>query len=160
MRRSPLWATRRLAPDVYTMAETLQFDEHGKTQAEVVNEELSWEPFWVSIETFNGDENSVELEGASATAATWHSPSKTTSITASPESGTLAPRGGSNDYTDRCRIKLERVEQAETLAVPTSASRTTSQTGMNEPHEASQSVSCYYLVVRTEQDHWVWRLQQ
>ena len=78
----------------------------------VVNDELSWEPFWARIEPTRSD------------------------MQVTPPSGTLAPRGGVGGYTDRCQFQV----------VPRVYNK-----NLDDDH--------VYLVVRTEQDEWVWRIE-
>jgi hypothetical protein len=48
----PLWASRKLGPEAYLGAARLpRFDEQGNAVVQVVNEEMSWEPFWACVET-------------------------------------------------------------------------------------------------------------
>jgi hypothetical protein len=87
----PKWASR---PIKYELAPKFllarQQDDGSLLQQErvcVVNEEVSWEPFYATIET----------EGGAACDY----------LTVSPANGTLAPRGGADIYTDTCQFTVD-----------------------------------------------------
>lgn len=108
----PKWAYRSVAEQLETMA-IISSTVDGKKQnnnhslildltnpptkssfsgtVQIVNEELSWEPFYVTIETESGDilsENDYEY------------------FSVFPSQGSLAPRGGADRYTDTCEITV------------------------------------------------------
>jgi hypothetical protein len=115
---TPRWATR---PIQYDPASTLSLSNIGETSSleakvRVVNEELSWEPFYATIET----SDCVSYD----------------QLTVSPATGTLAPRGGLDIYTDTCKFAVSLNGQ-----------------------ESTNDATDIYLVVRTEMDCWTWKLQ-
>lgn len=61
-------------------------------QVTIQNEELTWEPFYASIEN---DTGSIHHENMLAIV---------------PSKGNLAPRGGRNSYSDSCTLRVERRE--------------------------------------------------
>jgi hypothetical protein len=139
----PRWASRKLGPEASLDAANkvlpaLDFDEQGKAFVRIVNEEMSWEPFWACVET-----SSSSVGGGDEPA------SSPLLFTVSPTCGTLAPRGGTNDFSVCCRFVVQR---------------RTSLNG-NHPHQESdhhhhqQQQQEAFLVVRTEQAYWIWRLQ-
>ena len=63
-------------------------DESGNSLVRIVNEEISWEPFYATLEDASGNP-AVEKIGVS------------------PSAGKLAPRGGCDVYSDECIISLD-----------------------------------------------------
>lgn len=108
---APKWATR-----VVDLEPTTEMVRIGDTTVTLKNDEISWEPFYATIES--PDEPLPR------------------GVDVSPATGNLAPRGGSDPYTDQAILVLAKTE--ETPTVPASSS--------------------LYLVVRTELDFWSWRV--
>lgn len=109
---------RRLAPPPETVPawanrplDTSGYHSIVDGGAVISNEEPSWEPFWAQVEP----------------------PSDTTVL---PCSGTLAPRGGTTDYSDTVHFQVD----------------------IGTSHQTHDDDAPLLLVVRTEQDHWVWKL--
>lgn len=106
----PSWAFRKVS--VESTENTIRLGG----QVSIKNEELTWEPFYAAIGRSDGSACGV--------------------MTVAPSSGNLAPRGGRNNFSDLCLLRVER-----------------------RGHQPTQEVSsALYLVVRTETEHWSWRI--
>lgn len=131
----PSWATRVV--DVESPAAlrgTISLGEHnvGVSQGVAVtikNDEISWEPFFATFEIL--EQRTSESNGIT----TW--------VGVTPESGSLAPRGGANNacdgtrpYSDSCHFTVYWKDDC--------------------PNVAGNEVM--YLVVRTETEHCSWRI--
>ena len=105
--------------------------DNGKEQASVSfgNEERSWEPFYVSIESADGGKDHLRVL-----------------VSIFPASGKLAPRGGAGGYSDSCVVNIGPAElgAGEGLA--------------GDAHELTLGDIKWYIVARTEQDVWCWRV--
>lgn len=89
----PKWATRVVdcqSTMISTLRLTMKELNSSPSSSEdmvITNEELSWEPFYATIETMDGSTDSSPL-------------------IVSPAAGTLAPRGGAEIYTDSCQFTV------------------------------------------------------
>mmetsp|Transcript_37477 Transcript_37477/g.76894 ORF Transcript_37477/g.76894 Transcript_37477/m.76894 type:complete len:250 (+) Transcript_37477:156-905(+) len=99
----------------------------------IVNDEISWEPFYARL---------VSGDGAAGAAAGLAAAGGGMQVELSPLQGTLAPRGGANNacdaskpYSDACTIFLHLRRDFK---------------------EEKQSAEPLYLVVKTEQRTWSW----
>jgi len=108
----PSWASRKVSLEA--TENVIRLGE----QVLIQNEELTWEPFYAAIHIADGSSDCGDM-------------------TVKPTAGNLAPRGGRNNFSDSCRL---RVEQSGGQTV----TPTTEQ----------------YLVVRTETEHWAWRIDR
>jgi hypothetical protein len=121
--RLPSWISR---PVDYSnrVVDVLRLEKDRAPTVTIFNEELSWEPFYASVESsltgrrISGDD-----------------------VRVSPSSGTLAPRGGANHYSESARLQVHII----------SKHLFRNDGGGPVPEEL-------YLVVRTECDVWTWRL--
>ena len=126
----PTWASRPIDLEGAAVAtssntgEEIRFSGVGsEARITVRNDEISWEPFYVSVEEKTGDSTGSTLGSVDS------------SVSVSPASGKLAPRGGCGSYGDECALTI-RLEPGGS---------------------ASSMMQCsLYVVVRTEQDAWCW----
>uniref|UniRef100_A0A7S1VGM1 Uncharacterized protein n=1 Tax=Grammatophora oceanica TaxID=210454 RepID=A0A7S1VGM1_9STRA len=123
----PSWATRSVQHKSSPASSATKDDTNeihlkgtGTAEATITNKELSWEPFFARVETERGEVIANE------------------DVSVSPSSGKLAPRGGSDPFSDRCTLSISRHTK--------------------EQIECS-STGRLHLVVRTEQTHWCWRVR-
>ena len=63
------------------------------------NEELTWEPFYARVQKNPSDDGSMMV---------------------SPASGTLAPRGGRNGFSDSCQLRLQQQQENKSASVNSS----------------------------------------
>lgn len=104
----------------------------------VQNEERTWEPFFATIEI-----SSIEMDNVVVTGKVMEE-----SWAVEPSCGTLAPRGGVDLYTDRIIFLLKDLS----LSI---------RKNEVQPHlQSPSSTSSAYLVVRTEQDYWAWKISE
>lgn len=89
----PDWAQRSVDYESQVKGE-VHLATGDAQQVQLMNEELSWEPFYVMIETAAG----AVIEGG------------TNIVQVSPWKGMLAPRGGRNQYTDHCSLLITRID--------------------------------------------------
>ena len=127
----PKWSLRPV--DVTATQGTVRVLEAGagdddNTSVLVKNAEISWEPFYATVETTAAPGGQASQEESFM------------GLEVSPSTGNLAPRGGSEPYTDQA-----------TLCVTRSSAEESSFPFLSE-------TSSYYLVVRTEQNYWSWRI--
>uniref|UniRef100_A0A7S4UN97 NADH:ubiquinone oxidoreductase intermediate-associated protein 30 domain-containing protein n=1 Tax=Ditylum brightwellii TaxID=49249 RepID=A0A7S4UN97_9STRA len=142
----PKWATRNVfgsSGDSSTVLieGTINLAENDAVNSGVgvmvKNDEISWEPFYVTIEKL-GQRTAII------------SPSEL-GLRISPSNGNLAPRGGANNacdesrpYSDRWEIKISK----------------TSSNYAKKDYDAclDGSINDLCLVVRTEMDFWIWKI--
>lgn len=120
----PRWISR---PVDYSnrVVNVLRLENDRAATVTIFNEELSWEPFYASLESsLTGFRISGDID-----------------VRVAPSSGTLAPRGGANRYSDRARLQVHIISKPSFC----------NHGGGPIPEEL-------YLVVRTECDVWTWRL--
>ena len=122
----PSWATRKVELGSVTgLREDIHIGKEGGIVS-IRNQELTWEPFYASIENENGVLQS--------------------DISVTPCYGILAPRGGANNACDENRPYSDKWDLKLGL------------------HGSLQGVDLGargegFLVVRTECEHYVWRIQ-
>jgi len=136
---NPKWATRPIPlNDFYDTVINMNDKE---STISIQNEEISWEPFYVTFEaevvSDDGDDNKkkVDVEKEEMLLS---------SFSVMPSSGNLAPRGGMKEFTDICQLTVSFLDDDK--------SSTQENCGYIEEHDI-------YLVVRTEQNVWCWRLE-
>jgi hypothetical protein len=140
----PKWASRTVSPE---QRGTIDLSGAGRGATEGVgvvlsNEEISWEPFFATLETMDGEEYAGK---------TWQ---------VAPTNGTLAPRGGAENacnynqpYSDSCLFTVFRPQQERPLGGEGGVPAVDDGGGAGDDKDKG-----LWLVVRTEMDSWSWRV--
>jgi len=153
----PKWSTRKIDLEKSaSMREEIDWKATQKAEAMdedscfismiLKNDEISWEPFYVTIETIS-DTNIYSDTGITSSGRDFRTLfGEKYGLTVRPISGNLAPRGGAKQYHDSCSL---------TLFFENNESPGKSGAGYQQLKSEFSSI---FLVARTALDHWCWKI--